>query len=441
LPVRYNRLIMDNNETISPTLPSPQPWAVKFFTIWVGQAFSLIGSSLVQFALVWWMTRETGSATVLATATLVALLPQVLLGAFVGALVDRWNRRTIMIVADTAIAVATGVLIVLFATGVVQIWHVYAILLVRSLGSAFHSPAMTASTSLMVPKEHLARIAGLNQTLYGVMSIFSPPLGALLISIFPTQGVLAIDIGTAALAVLPLLFISIPIPPRQAAQANGTAQKTSYWHDLREGFQYVVKWPGLLGVILLAMLLNFLLVPSGSLTPLVVFKVFGKGAPELAMTETVFGVGIILGGLLLSTWGGFKKKIVTSLTGVLGIGLGVILVGLTPANLFMMLLAANLVVGATQVLANGPLTAIFQTAIEPDMQGRVISLVSTGATAMMPLSLLVAGPVADYWGVRTWYLIGGGMCILVTLVAFAIPAIMNIEQNKAQPAEISTKAI
>jgi DHA3 family macrolide efflux protein-like MFS transporter len=253
--------------------------------------------------------------------------------------------------------------------------------------------------------------------------------------------VLAIDIGTAALAVLPLLVISIPVPPRQAAQANGTMQKTSYWHDLREGFRYVVKWPGLLGVILLAMLLNFLLVPSGSLTPLVVFKVFGKGVRELAWMETVFGVGVILGGLLLSTWGGFKKKIVTSLTGVLGIGLGVILVGLTPANLFYVLLAANMVVGATQVLANGPLTAIFQTAIEPDMQGRVISLVSTGATAMMPLSLLVAGPVADYWGVRTWYLIGGGMCILVTLVAFAIPPIMNIEQNKAKPVESSIPTV
>jgi DHA3 family macrolide efflux protein-like MFS transporter len=424
--------IMENPAAPIPASPTPERWAPKFFTIWTGQAFSLIGSALVQFALVWWMTRTTGSATVLATATLVALLPQILLGPFVGALVDRWNRRLIMIIADTAIAAATGVLILLFATSVVQVWQVYAILLVRSLGGAFHGPAMTASTSLMVPKKHLARLAGMNQTLQGLLSVFAPPLGALLIGLLPMQGVLAIDIGTAALAVLPLLFLSIPHPPRQMAQANGTAKKTSYWHDLREGFTYVVKWPGLLGLILLAMMLNFLLIPSSSLTPLVITKVFGKGVAELGWTETSFGVGVIAGGVSLSAWGGFKRKIVTSLTGVLGIGAGVVMMGAAPANLFFLILVSNFVLGVTQVFANGPLTAIFQTAIEPDMQGRVFSLISAGATAMMPLSLLVAGPISDWLGVRSWYLAGGGLCILVTLVAFSIPAIMNIEQNRIQ---------
>ena len=425
---------MENNAS-SNTSPAPaqEHWAARFFIIWTGQAFSLTGSSLVQFALVWWMTRTTGSATVLATATLVALLPQILLGPFVGALVDRWNRRIIMIVADTSIAAATGVLIVLFSTGLVQVWHVYVILLVRSLGGAFHYPAMAASTSLMVPKSQLARIAGLNQTLQGLLSVFSPPLGALLIGLLPMHGVLAIDIGTAALAVLPLLFLSIPNPPRQTAVADGITRKTSYWHDLGEGFTYVVKWPGLLGLILLAMMLNFLLVPSSSLTPLVVTKVYGKGVVELGWTETLFGVGVILGGLVLSAWGGFKRKIVTSLAGVLGIGAGVLLVGLAPGNLFYLILVANFIMGVTQVFANGPLTAIFQSAIEPDMQGRVLSLISAGATAMMPLSLLVAGPLSDRLGVRFWYLLGGGLCILVTLIAFTIPAIMNIENNRQRP--------
>lgn len=421
------------------SIASPDPasqtlenWAVKFFIIWTGQAFSLIGSSLVQFALVWWMTRTTGSATVLATATLMALLPQILLGPFVGALVDRWNRRLIMIIADTAIAAATGVLLLLFAAGIVQVWQVYAILLVRSLGGAFHHPAMAASTSLMVPKQHLARLAGMNQTMQGLLSIFAPPLGALLIGILPMHGVLAIDIGTAALAVLPLMVLSIPNPPRQVAQAIGTIKRTTYWHDLREGFTYVVKWPGLLGLILLAMMLNFLLIPSSSLTPLVITKVFGKGVAALGWTETVFGVGVIIGGLVLSAWGGFKRKIVTSLTGVMGIGAGVIMVGAAPTNMFFLILAANFVIGVTQVFANGPLTAIFQASIEPDMQGRVFSLINTGATAMMPFSLLVAGPISDLLGVRSWYLIGGGLCILVTLAAFSIPAIMNIEQNRHQ---------
>jgi DHA3 family macrolide efflux protein-like MFS transporter len=424
---------MENSAHSNPSRDPSERWAAKFFTIWTGQAFSLIGSALVQFALVWWMTKTTGSATVLATATLVALLPQILLGPFVGALVDRWNRRLIMIIADTGIAAATGVLIILFAAGNVQVWQVYIIMLIRSLGGAFHGPAMSSSTSLMVPNQHLTRVSGLNQTLQGMLSIFAPPLGALLIVILPMQGVLAIDIGTAALAVLPLLVLSVPNPPRQIAQANGTAKKTSYGHDLREGFTYVLKWRGLLGLILLAMMLNFLLIPSSSLTPLVITKVFGKGVVELGWTETAFGVGVIAAGLGLSAWGGFKRRIVTSLIGVLGIGAGVILIGMAPANMFFLILIANFIIGVTQVFANGPLNAIFQTAIEPDMQGRVFSLISAGATAMMPLSLLVAGPISDWLGVRVWYLVGGGLCIVVTIAAFSIPSIMNIENNRNQP--------
>jgi DHA3 family macrolide efflux protein-like MFS transporter len=405
-------------------------WKAKFFTIWGGQVFSLVGSALVQFALVWWLTKQTGSATILATASLVALLPQIVLGPFVGALVDRWNRRSIMIVADTSIAAATGVLIFLFATGIVQVWHIYVILFIRSLGGAFHGPAMTASTSLMVPNNHLTRISGLNQLLQGFLSIFAPPLGALLISLLPTQGVLAIDLGTAALAVLPLLFVSIPQPPRQAAQAHGTAKKTSYWRDLGDGFTYVIKWPGLLGLIILAMLLNFLLSPSSSLLPLLVMQEFHGGAAELGWVESVSGVGVILAGLMLSAWGGFKRRIITSFCGIIGIGIGVILTGLAPAEWFWLLLAASFILGFTQVFANGPLGAIFQSSIEADYQGRVFSLIGAGATAMMPLSLLIAGPVSDWLGVRVWYVFGGTVCILMTVAAMFIPAIMNIEQNR-----------
>lgn len=361
-----------------------------------------------------------------------ALLPQIVLGPFVGALVDRWNRRLIMIVADSSIAAATGVLMFLFVTGRIEVWHIYAISLIRSLGGAFHYPAMSSSTSLMVPNKHLARVAGANQLLQGIVSIFAPPLGALLISFLPTQHVLAIDIVTALIAVLPLFFIVIPQPPRQVAQANGTAQKTSYWQDLRAGLAYVGKWPGLLGLILLAMALNFLLSPSSSLLPLLVTKGFGGGAQQLAWVESAFGIGIVLGGVTLSVWGGFKRRIMTSFAGIIGIGLGVLLTGATPAGFFSIVLAANFLLGFSQVMANGPIYAIFQSAIAPDMQGRVFSLIGAGATAMMPLSLLVAGPVVDALGVRFWYIVGGSICILMTLAAFFIPSIMNIEQNNQQ---------
>ena len=156
-------------------------WKGRFFTIWSGQALSLMGSALVRFALIWWMTETTGSATVLAMATLVAFLPPIVLGPLVGTLVDRWKRRWIMAVADASIALFTAVLAGLYWRGTVATWHIYAILSLRALGAAFHSPAMTASTTLMVPKEWLTRVAGMDQTLNAMTRIAGAPLGALLV--------------------------------------------------------------------------------------------------------------------------------------------------------------------------------------------------------------------------------------------------------------------
>ena len=251
-------------------LETEDKWAKKFFIMWTGQAFSLVGSSLVQFALVWWLTRETGSATVLATATLISMLPQIFLGPFAGTLIDRWNRKIVMLVSDGVIALATIVLIYLFMIGKQSLWVIYFVMLVRSAGGSFHYPAMEASTSLMVPNKHLARIAGLNQTLMGVINIIAPPLGALLISVFTTQTVLFVDVITAMIAISLLAIVPVPQPFHLQAQANGERKATTYWQDLREGWNYMIGWPGLLAVAILAMLINFLLTPASSLIPLMV---------------------------------------------------------------------------------------------------------------------------------------------------------------------------
>jgi len=411
------------------TQPIPQNWAARFFTVWGGQSFSLFGSALVQFALVWYLTKQTGSATVLATATLVAMLPQIVLGPFVGALVDRWNRRLIMMIADGGIALATVGLIYLFMSGQVQIWHIYVILTIRSLGQAFHFPAMQASTTLMVPEKHLTRISGANQTLMGTINIVAPPTGALLLEVLPMHNVLAIDILTALLAILPLFFISIPQPIR-TNEAGDEQPQTNFMQDVREGLRYVVSWPGLLAILIMATMLNFLLTPTGSLMPLLVTKHFGLGALEFGLMDSAWGFGVIIGGLLLSTWGGFKRKIVTSLLGIVGIGLGITLVGLTPANMYWLAISGMAFTGIMNPITNGPLFALVQSTVKPDMQGRVMSLIISAATAMTPLSLLVAGPVSDAIGIRTWFWFGGVLCLLMGVGAFFIPAIMNVESNR-----------
>jgi DHA3 family macrolide efflux protein-like MFS transporter len=408
----------------------PQNWARRFFTVWTGQAFSLFGSALVQFALIWWLTEKSGSATVLAFATLVGMLPQILLGPFAGALVDRWNRRIIMMTADATIAAFTLLLAYLFATDTVQIWHVYAIMAVRALGGAFHFPAMSASTPLMVPEDQLTRVNGLNQTLQGINGLIAPPIGALLISLLPTQGVLLIDVGTAMLAILPLFFISIPQPKRY--EDLGQKVKPSLMQDVREGLAYVRSWPGLVAIIFMGVFLNFLLVPTGSLLPLLVTKHFSKGVMELGLINSVEGFGIIAGGIILSLWGGFKKKIVTSMTGIIGLGIGVMLIGLAPASLFIVAIIGSVLLGVTIPITNGPIGALLQSIIRPDMQGRVMSLLVSGATAISPLGLLIAGPLSDALGIQLWFWAGGLICVLIGIAGFFIPAVMGIERTKRQ---------
>lgn len=416
-------------------------WQAPFFTIWGGQSLSLLGSALVGFALVWWLTQETGSATILALGQLMYLLPQILLGPLAGTLVDRWNRRWVMLGADALTALATLGLAALFAGGQVQVWHILALNFIRSLGGAFHWPAMQASTSLMVPDRQLARVSGLNQTLQALRGIAAPPLGALLLAVLPIEHILLIDVATAAFAILPLLFIDIPQPVRQQATDVGDALlkpsmwRATLWREMREGLAYVRGWPGLMAIMGLAMVLNFFLTPAFSLSPLLVTDHFGGGAPEYAVLDAAFGVGMLGGGLLLTTWGGFKRRMLTSLSGIVGMGIGVLLMGVAPAQLFPLAVVGLAVAGFANPLANGPLLAIMQSSVAPDMQGRVFSLLGAASQAMTPLGLLVIGPIADAVGVRAGYLVGGVVFIVLGTAAMFVPALTNIEQsNKAQQA-------
>jgi DHA3 family macrolide efflux protein-like MFS transporter len=412
-------------------------WQAPFFTIWTGQAFSLLGSQLVQFALIWWLTEKTGSGTVLATASLVGLLPQVVLGPVIGALVDRWNRRRVMIAADSVIALATLVLAFLFYWEVAQIWHIYVLMFVRSTAGGFHWPAMQASTSLMIPKEQLSRIQGLNQLLSGGMNIIAAPLGALLLTLLPMQGILAVDIVTALLAILPLFFIPVPQPERSLGQDGAGGGKSSVWSEVRAGLRYVGSWPGLVIILVMAMLINFTVNPGFVLLPLLVTEHFQGQSWHYATLQSLSGIGIITGGLALGVWGGFKRRIYTSLVGLLALGVGVLLIGVAPNWAFWLAAGAMLLTGLAMPIVNGPLLAAVQAVVNPEMQGRVFTLIQSGAAAMMPLGMIIAGPVADTIGVRAWYVAGGLMTLLMGLVAFFIPAVTHFEEGRGQPAELT----
>jgi DHA3 family macrolide efflux protein-like MFS transporter len=403
-------------------------WQVPFFSIWTGQTFSLIGSSAAQFALVWWLTKLTGSATVLATASLAALIPGIVLGPLAGAYVDRWNRRIVMIVADSLIALASLWLAFLFWTGTIEIWHVYVIMLVRSVGEAFHWPAMQASTSLMVPNEHLSRVAGLNQSMKGALNIIGPPLGALLLELVPLHGVMMVDVGTALLAILPLFFVQVPQPRRKDLTA-GKEGKPSIWTDMREGLEYIRNWRGLMVLIGFALIFKIALTPAFSLLPLLVSDHFQGEAAQLSIMESVAGVGIVVGGLVLGVWGGFRRKIFTSMTGMVVLGLGFVVLGLTPSTLFWMALGSVLVIGLMLPMVDGPFMAILQGTVAPEMQGRVFTIIGSLFSISSPIGLVIAGPVSDALGLQVWYLTAGVLCAVSGLAGFLVPSIVHIEEN------------
>jgi DHA3 family macrolide efflux protein-like MFS transporter len=421
-----------------PSEQTDKKWMAPFFTLWAGQAISLLGSQLVQFALIWWLTQETGSATVLATASLVGLLPQVFLGPIAGALVDRWNRRLVMLVADSFIALATLGLAALFLTGLVQIWHVYLLMFVRSLAGGFHWSSMQASTSLMVPKEQLSRVQGLNQMLNGAMNIGSAPLGALLLTVLNMGSILMIDVVTAMFSIVPLLLIAIPQPPREPVYQHAE-NKSSVWGDLKAGMRYVWAWPGLVIIMLMATLLNFLLTPASALIPILVTKHFGGQAFELAWLESAWGIGVLCGGLLLGAWGGFRRRILTTMLGLLVMGAGMALIGLLPASAFWLAVGLFFLVGAANPVVNGPLFAAVQAVVAPEMQGRVFTLMLSAAGAMSPVSLIIAGPVADRLGVQSWFVVGGVITIVVGLSGFFIPAVMNFEQGNGKAHQLAER--
>jgi len=400
-----------------------------YLVIFSGQAFSLFGSRLVQFALVWYLTSQTGSAQVLATASIAAIIPQVVLAPFAGAFVDRWNRKRVMMVSDSLIAATVLVLAGLFVIDRVEVWYIYAVMLIRSTGAAFQWPAMQASTSMMVPRQQLPRIAGLNQSLQGLVSIVAPPLGAVLLEMFPIEYVIAVDVLTAIMAVGPLVFIAVPQPERKDLSARGVLS------DMREGFSWIWSKKPLVQIMMISLVINMVTNPAFSLLPLLVTDYFNGGAIELAWIQSANGLGMILGGLALGVWGGFKSKSKTAFSAITVAGLGLLGFSQTPGGLLWLGICFVFIFGFMNSIGNSSFMTVLQTMIPHEMQGRVFTLVMATSIAVAPLGLTIAGPVAERLGVRSWFLVSG--CVIVAGALFGLfsPGIKSFEQALSESEE------
>jgi DHA3 family macrolide efflux protein-like MFS transporter len=286
---------------------------------------------------------------------------------------------------------------------------------------------MMASTSLMVPEKHLARIQGLNQSLHGGRLIITAPLGALLYGALPMAGVMAVDVGTALIAIVPLLFIHVPQPGRSEPESPGGVAGTL--GDVMAGFRYLRERSGQMTLLGMSAVINFCMLPAFSLLPLLVLEQQG-GAMQLGWINSVFGVGTIVGGIALGVWGGFKRRIYTTFAGLIAVGLATFALGAAPT--WTLALVAMAAVGLGVPFANGPIQAVLQATVAPEFQGRVFTLYASLGTVVAPIGLLLAAPVAEMFGVRVWYAAGGLACVSMGVAAIFVPSVAGLGSS-AEP--------
>ena len=399
-------------------------WKKKFIIIWSGQLFSILSSSIAQFAIVLWISLETGSAEVLSFATIAALLPQVVLGPFAGVFVDRWNRKWTMILADSFVALCSGVIALLFYLDIIEIWQIYLLLMLRSMGSAFHAPAMKSSIPLLAPEKELTRIASINQTIQALCNICGPVLGAALIVSTNMSVVMLLDVAGAAIACTTLMFVFIPNPEKTETETTNNVLR-----DMKEGFQAICSNCGLKWVMVTEVLITFFIMPVVALIPLMTLKNFSGTAYQVSLIELLFGSGALVGGILLGIWNPRIRKVVMINISYIIIGVSIFVSGILPPSAFIIYAIFAIVQGISMPFYSGPFTALLQTQIEVSFLGRVFSLFDSISLLPSILGLLATGFIADAIGIANVFVICGIAIVITGTLAFFIPSIMNLEKK------------
>ncbi|OYD87123.1 MFS transporter [Nostoc sp. 'Peltigera membranacea cyanobiont' 213] len=363
-----------------------------FIFIWLGQMLSLIGSSLTSFALGIWVYQNTNSVTLLGLILLSATLPSSLISPVAGVLVDRWQRRWVMIISDFGAGLSTLAIALLFFTlGKLEIWHICVALAISSGFSAFQLPAYNAATTLLVSKQYLARASGMIQLGRAVAQLLSPMLGGLLLVTIQLQGIIVIDFLTFFFGIIPLLLVRFPELKITNTNHSETIKKSSLLQEVISGWNYITARPGLLGLLMFFTTSNLLL---GAVEVLITPLVLSFTSPAVLGTMTsVAGIGLLLGSLIITTYGGPQRLIHTVIGFQLLGGLCIMGVGLR-ASVALITLAAFLFFLGWPII-NACAQVIFQKKVALDVQGRVFAIRQTIADASFPLAYIVAGPLAD----------------------------------------------
>nr|WP_081954083.1 MFS transporter [Paenibacillus sp. FSL R5-0345] len=394
-------------------------WKRKITLFLTAQTISLFGSSLVQYAIIWYITLTTSSGVMMTISTVCGFLPQMAISLFAGVWIDRYSRKKMIMLADGMIAIATLILAVMFLMGYKYIGLLYVILLIRAAGTGIQVPAVNALIPQIVPKDQLMKVNGVNSSISSLMMFLAPAAGGVILSISTIETAFFIDVITAIIGIGMMCIIVIPVHAKLEEVQKSNVQ------DIKEGFKYLKDHVFIKQLLIYLFVVMILISPAAFLTPLMVSRSFGSEVWRLTASEMTFSVGALVGGLLIASWGGFKSRMHTNIIACALYGL--LMVGLGFAPMFAMYLLFNLLIGVTMPCFNAPLTVMLQQNVEPKMQGRVFSLVQVTNSCALPLGMALFGPLADRVQVENILLFAGFAVIMCAF--YAVIKLLALAKN------------
>ncbi|NKW95214.1 MFS transporter [Bacillus toyonensis] len=374
-------------------------WRMNIILFLTAQTISLFGSSLVQYAIIWYITLTTSSGAMLTISTVCGFLPQIAISLFAGVWIDRYDRKKMIMLSDGIIAIATLILAILFLTGYKSIWMLFIVLLIRSAGTGVQTPAVNALIPQIVPKDYLMKVNGINSSITSLIMFLSPAVSAVILSVTSVETTFFIDVITAIIGISIMFIIQVE------GHANVGVKQKSNLQGIKEGFAYLKENVCMKRLLVLLIIIMILISPAAFLTPLMVTRSFGAEMWRLTASEMTFSAGAAAGGVLIAAWGGFRNRMHTT---ALACALyGLLMVGLGIAPVFIMYLVFNFLIGITMPCFNTPVTVLLQEKVDPVMHGRMFSLVQIANSCALPLGMIIFGPLADVFSVEVLLIYAG----------------------------------
>jgi len=406
-------------------MTSIKNWKRNFALFMASQGLTLFGSMLVHYAVMWHITLKTQSGLMMTLIAIAGALPMFFISPFAGVWADRYNKKNMINIADAAIALITLIMAVIFSLGVEMTAMLLICLAMRALGQGIQMPAVNALVPELVPKEHLTRINGISSSVQSLVMFVSPMAGGALLAVAPIQTLMFIDVISAAIGIS-ILWFFVKVPGRAKAHEN-IAGARQYFVEIKEGLKYIGGHAFVKKLLVISALFNIMVAPAAMLTPLQVARNWGDGIwilaesisfgaeQRLAAIEIAFSVGMMLGGLLLGVWGGFKNRSHTNALSMSIFGIGAVALGLI-SDFWIYILCMG-IVGVFMSIFNAPMMATLQINVDGAYMGRVLSVLAMMGSLMMPLGMVLWGPLSDIVAID-WLLVGTGVVIFLMSYVF-----------------------